>query len=560
MADRKASGSHNSPSYGYWGTLSDQIQASSDADINSSDLSNSDNTCNGNENNQFNILDSIHVGNKKLRRRALQCIVGVTNPFLLRTFSKFQNAIFIPSDAILRISSTANVPSSLSVGSSTGITKFASRIFPLASLFGSSASVEHKNEADTHKSSLSEGAVCRPDTETRAELRDSRPTYGYTTPNGPPPLYRRTYTAKMRNLSGTTTSLETIYDDWLASGGAGGGKSNRNSFHQPAVGSQSKKMGYVLLIYRGLSSCVTADRNILHKLSQFSSGNAAISPNGIDQGSDAFVLGGELLRDYFRSITLSLLRPFESMLSPLDHRSNLARKDTWADIVCSIGPGGSSINSVGSDASNSKYTSSLQSKSSVSSRSIQEGIPASLSVKRVGAGSLWLYADATTMLGNTDPNEALRVFMNSSQTETLPVSIFGSKGSMSNLLLQFFYTDHFQIWSEWRRNCLISQLCFSMIETSKNISMEQLLAAFAIELNAEILTCAQLTLLSNRIEKAMANVRAINSCSSVPELEDRILCAHMQKHLDDVNRLIFETSNITGSSSVMYSNVSDHCV
>ena len=184
-----------------------------------------------------------------------------------------------------------------------------------------------------------------------------------------------------------------------------------------------------------------------------------------------------------------------------------------------------------------------------------EGLPASLSVRRAGAGTLWLYADATTMLGTPDPSEAVKLFLSAQQSDSLPSSFAHSKAKFTEVALLFYLSSHFKLWCEWRRNRLVTQLCWSTIETSKNLSMEQLLSAFAVELNTEVLTVMQLNILADRIEKAMANARAINAFSSCPVSDDRILCAHMEEHLIGVRKLIAFNENRS-----MYSLCTEDCV
>jgi hypothetical protein len=475
------------------------------------------------------------VGNKKFAKCPPQCIIGITNPFLLRTFAKLRNAIFVPADA-----SDARSGNSGSSGKrvsadppAAGLTALAQKIFPM-SLFGSPVSkVVDSPDASPSKPSSS------PERE--------HVTYGYSTSRLPPPVYRRRYVARATHLDGATASLESAHDDWLSSGGAGDPRGRSGSHSGSAAGRRhSRKMGYVNLIYRDVPTAVP-DRQIQTNLSQFSSGDAARSPSGIDEESDAVLLGGSLLREHFKTLTLTLLRPFESFFSPIDPKSRLQKKDSWSDMVC--GPAG------GSAVWQQQRGLPVDLKGRMNSAAPLESPPASLSVRRAGAGALWLYADATTMLGTPDPSEAIKSYLSAQQSDALPFSFAHAKAKFTEIALLFYLSSHFKLWCEWRRNRLVTQLCWSTIETSKNLSMEQLLYAFAVELNTEVLTVAQLNILADRIEKAMANARAINAFSSCPVSDDRILCAHMEEHLLGVKKLIAFNQNRS-----MYDLCTEDCV
>jgi DNA-directed RNA polymerase alpha subunit len=91
-----------------------------------------------------------------------------------------------------------------------------------------------------------------------------------------------------------------------------------------------------------------------------------------------------------------------------------------------------------------------------------------------------------------------------------------------------------------------------MVETSKNLSLKDLLAAFAVEQETEVLTLNHLKSLAGRIESLMANVRALNAFASNPITNDSVLCGHMEAHLIAVNNLIAQRDG-----DAMYAGIPD---
>lgn len=394
----------------------------------------------------------------------------------MRSFSNFQNAVFIPADSTLAVNLSSN--SSGHVGAMSNFARLGMGFF-----LGSSKSLKHE-EAHEALPSHSIGASS---------------SFTPPVPRAPPRLFRHGYgPAKMMVISPPSTSLEEMYDRWCASGGAGRSKAGNTASDRRGV---SKKT-HVLLLVRSVP-LVAPDKSILYRLSQFSTGGSSESDNQFFDGSqefensDAVNVGGLLLREHFKMMTMTVLKPFDSFFSPVDYRPYAER------------------------------SASIFKKDN------------SLSVKRVGAKSLWIYADSATILGSVDSSEAIKTFLTFYQVGNLPPSLSAiGKSKVGNLLTMFADTDTFRVWAEWRKNSMVSQLCWSMVETSRDIPVNQLLAAFAIEQGKEVLLASDVAMLIHRVENTIANVRAINAASSTPVIDDGVLCGHMLQHLIELNKLL----------------------
>lgn len=437
---------------------------------------------------QSTLLDAIHIGNGC----SPQCIVGITNPFLLRSFASFQNAIFIPSEEPLV--QPVSPQGGDSEGSSTG------GLSGLANLGLSYFFKPPKGLHDLENTSV----------RTPSELSPSR-SFAPPLPRAPPRLYNRVYgPAKVSTINPATVSLEVVYDQWCVAGGAGRSKAGKSSYRKNA----SKKT-HVLLVLRE-APVVAADKSVLHRLSQFSLGaewdGSSFSDNCDYEDSDAVTIGGLLLREHIKMLTMTILKPFDSFFSPVACRS---------------------------------YDNTARSRTSILPS------PTSLSVRRMGAKSLWLYADSTTILGAAKAGDAIATFLSFYQVGNLPPSFSAmSKSKVGQLLLSFSKTTTFRVWVDWRRNIFISQLCWSMMETSKDLSLDQLLAYFAVEQSKDVLHVADISILIQRVENTIANIRAINGASSSPVKDDSQLCGHMLQHLVELTSLVTCAPN---TERVLYS-------
>jgi hypothetical protein len=246
------------------------------------------------------------------------------------------------------------------------------------------------------------------------------------------------------------------------------------------------------------------------------------------------LVGGLVLREHFKTLTLTLLKPFEVFFTPVDPKHEAAKqaKPVSGFEVMSAGgplrPGATRI------------------PPHLSASSPQQ------STRRAGAANLWLYADTATILGSPKPEDVVDHYILFTHFDSFPSSFGGSKSKLRSFMIGLFRSRHFQIWADWRRNAMISHLCRAMVETSKNISLKDLLAAFAVEQETEVLTLNHLKALAGRIESLMANVRALNAFASNPITNDALLCGHMEAHLIAVNNLIAQRDG-----DAMYAGIPD---
>lgn len=377
-------------------------------------------------------------------------IIGITNPFLLRSFSHIQNAIFLPG----------NKPPSVS-------SKVKKSVF-------SSRSSSHEKHVDSGFSEV----------------------------------------ATVLHPLGLNESLEDVYDNWLAASGVG-------------------SKGHVLLCTRRMHM-VVPDRHILQRAlssdyvedyAKEGSGTAVIGTSpvaGVASHSSndwmfnsaplekSKLVGNMLLREHFRQLTCSLMKPFLShfqitLASPAEARDVASHTSSYLTqtLLSSL---------------------SYIAPSATSLFSWQE----SSQKKPPQRANTFIYRNPLEYLMHHSIPDTIRKY----HSKHIPHCFLSNK--RSSLFNAFASSETFQAWYNYRRETLEVELLLQMAEICCEFSDAELLRLYAQEVHSspDQLTRPLLQQLADRIEQAIRRIK-----DKIPFPSD-LLLEKMTDHMNSVQLMI----------------------
>lgn len=392
-------------------------------------------------------------------KRYTSMIVGITNPFLLKSFSHFEAAIFLPICSLspIRFRSSTNLgsPSKIAVNVKTTTD---GNVSPL------SASKSRKKSLYSSRSSTNESPSDFSDSSARQSAVQYKCSFNKVSPE---------------------TSLEEIHERWIHYGGAGtvgssGGSSMIVVRHSVSVKPDSRIMELL------------SNPNLVEDLNQnkfpfsFDSTNEDGSITESREERDS-TIQNMLIREHFRHLTHALMKPFESHFQPravpLNHNS-------------------------------STYSSSPSSppRWENSSPSFSSGIAISTvssPTRRIGASFLWLYRNPLELLGNEPMSILVETYRHTSKN--IPTCFSSSK--RHRLYIQFAESDTYLNFYYWRRRHLCVQLMMEMALACSTLTGQELIEQFAIEKGSDIVTERQVRELTIRIQLYIQTLQNIQTNS-----------------------------------------------
>jgi hypothetical protein len=220
-------------------------------------------------------------------------LIGITNPFLLRSFSRFQCCIFVPNPYASKLKVP---PRTISVNNST----CSSSTSYFGSFFSSSANVTVSKNLGFHGAGLYQSQHTA---ESKTNIRNFSPLgVKVNSEDIGVDIFRKTgrkknnffcdsvYHSNLRVLD-INDSLENVYDEWQEVG--------------------MKKYGLTGIICSRSYPLILPDKDIQRRLSMLSTEprNVCESINMFD--CEKSVVGNMLLREHFRLLTCSFLKPFD---------------------------------------------------------------------------------------------------------------------------------------------------------------------------------------------------------------------------------------------------------
>lgn len=469
-------------------------------------------------------------------------IVGITNPFLLKTFSYADVVLFIPNPdtkfpATFMKQASDKASSSKLSSKKSNDTLFKSST-KLSSVFGSllaPSSLEDKSQRKV-SGNLTDDSIFKPSNKFSAlgiGIGNSKDD-SFISPSrddariapSPTPM-KAMLGVKVRKLR-SRESINDIYDEWVAAGGL---KVNSNHRH-------------VLLSYRSkpiiemdvdidarLSALLSPITQLPNDINQRFEANKIRQPSRdsiTDDPSDKEVIGNMLLREHFRNLTLAMLKPFEKYF----HMNR--------DAV-----DGGKVHS--SKTSSSSSSSSIE--KSASRDNILNGSPG-LSATRVGASSMLLYVNPNNLFGLEDVNKAVDEYKIASEMygyNHMPLCLRRC-ADWDVLVKLFASSDNFQAWSDWRRDLLVIRLLLDTSRMYQDVSLSEIIRAYAIEQGYQIVTATQLKELIDRIKNTL---QALTDIQSKYQIIAAILYAQYDQNITSKKHAIVRGKSSSDGSMIV---------
>ena len=516
-----------------------------------------------------------NCANPSTNSRLTSLIVGITNPFLLKTFSHFDVAIFLPMCSLspIKFNSGTNLGSPSHIDTITR-----------AAVDGN---VSPHSAARSRKKSLYSS---------RSSTNENKSNSSYESSSSAPssPFSSRVTNVEFPcsiNRVNMNASLEDNHERWMQSGGAGTsghgkGTSLLTLREQVSVKQDSR-------IVQLLSSSSIADDVSKEKL--FSTLTSFDEEFDSSQETERdSIIRNMLIREHFRQLTHSLMKPFESHFQPKSFSVPESVTSTSSSILLSLPiisstssfpslPSLSFSSSLSSSSTTTTTTSSSRTTKSITSTSTTamtlsssamtsnttkttttlmsnspgrhlplanggweifdptsnlakplppNGINSAISpTRRIGASFLWLYRNPLELLGNESLDTLVQNYRKNS-AKLIPNCFIPSK--TQTLFVLFGESDTFQNFYLWRRKHLSVQLMMEMALACSMLTGDELIEQFAIEKGSDVVTEKQVRELAVRISLYIRTLNNIQteSTSTLQELIER-----MNEHLNVISNL-----------------------
>mmetsp|Transcript_2872 Transcript_2872/g.4372 ORF Transcript_2872/g.4372 Transcript_2872/m.4372 type:complete len:903 (-) Transcript_2872:40-2748(-) len=445
-------------------------------------------------------------------------IVGITNPFLLKSFAHFDACIFLPV-----------IQSKAGSGGASPFSKVRGRKM---SLFSSRSSTRETTSEDG------------PDMSTSVSTSSTTTSLSITLPPDIPDTPVPDLPCSVSRLS-RQTSLEVVHDRWMASGGAGtSGGSGANTMlcirHSLSVRPDSRILQ--LVNSPAIEDILATQSSVSSSTSMFSMLGSILGEEETPslQGSDRqAIIGNMLLREHFRHLTYALMKPFESHFQARSdlHTSMPAaassisgsfwRADGGSPASKSPPRGEPSATSMGHSEDSTGATSGSRVSVLAKELSSTSRAPSPL---RKGASSLWLYRNPNELLGGDSFAASVKKYRKNARH--IPDCFVSSK--RQDLFMGFAESDTFQNYYRWRKKHLSVQLFMEMALACSSLTADELIEQFAIEKGSDIITKVQMKELMNRISlyiRTMSNVNS--SLASTEKIIER-----MKDHLNAISSFV----------------------
>jgi hypothetical protein len=466
-------------------------------------------------------------------------IVGITNPFLLKSFSHFDAAIFLPMCSLspIRFHSGQNLGSPCRIQIHVKATTDGN-VSPL------SASKSRKKSLYSSRSSTSESSA-KNDNDTSSSASSSSSSSAFPFTSGSASGSQQSAIQYQCHVSHVTRdiSLEQTHEKWIQNGGAG-----------TELGNGNCKGSSLIVIRQSIS--VKQDQRIIQLLSNptlvedlnqnqypFSAFSSAMgSSSGFeDEGmiqtreDRDTTVQNMLIREHFRHLTYALMKPFESHFQP---RAIPLHHLHQTNNTMSSSPSTSSSSGIGRwDSSSTTATAAAASAAAVNSVSTSAAVTSTTTItsissptRRIGASFLWLYRNPLELLGD-DPIPTL-VESYRKTSKNIPTCFSSSK--RQELFTSFGESDTFLNFYHWRRRHLSVQLMMEMALACSMLTGEELIEQFAIEKGSDVVTEKQVRELSIRIQLYIQTLQNIQTDSQGTTQE---LIGKMADHLEVISSL-----------------------
>ena len=471
-------------------------------------------------------------------------IVGITNPFLLKAFCHFDSCVFLP---------LYDIPQEDSSPLKAGEGKVHEPPSPFSavrsqrqSLFSSRST---SREMSVHPESSTRSVNSQGHEAGKIPFVDSPPSPpegACTPPKSSASAPAADFPCNVNRIA-TTTSLESVFDKWMASGGAGtavSGSKNTMLVLRSPVSVKPDSRILQLLNSACMEENLSSQQQPLAGL--FSSGSARYSP--CSEGAEAEkerrdIQANMLIREHFRQLTCWLMKPFEAHFQA---RSDLERSLAGA----SSGPwpsrGGTSPvistgapTPVGVEGSIELEVSTSSDEPTFGPASSANHMRSRLSLeiaaqqqsphRRRGASSLWLYRNPVELLGGDSIGASIRKYRKSGKH--IPECFLPAR--RQELFTAFAESDTFQNYYRWRKRNLTAQMMMEMALACCSLSGEELIEQFAIEKGSDVVTQMQMKELEARINMY---IRALSIVQSNP-VQTSWLIDKMKDHLITISQL-----------------------
>jgi hypothetical protein len=504
-------------------------------------------------------------------------IVGITNPFLLKSFSHFESSIFLPLYDLPPQVSGAAAASAVSTNSAKANVTECTSPFSAArgqrkSLYSSRSSSHDKGDGiETRSAGIaldigSRGSGKMPfislgkerDHVTHLNETDLRSSPAPLPSQAKPKIENPSSVAVGEfpcnvNRIGPNTSLESVHDKWVTSGGAGtmqnGVKNTMICIRHPVSVKPDTRI-LQLINSASIGEILTSQQQPLSSL--FSSVSMC-GPSYADMMKQEVesserdrrdIQANMLIREHFRQLTCWLMKPFEGHFQA---RSDLERSlpspsPSWSPLSSpaaagSFFPDGNSLPSEAPRSVHSVVDGVSASIGPVEDRPASHRSPLSLQIaaqqqsphRRRGASSLWLYRNPVELLGGESINSSIKKYRKSGRH--IPECFLSSR--RQELYSSFAESDTFQNYYRWRKRNLTAQMLMEMALACCSLSGKELIEQFAIEKGSDVITQVQMKELEARINMY---IRALSTVQSKPS-QTIWLIRKMQEHLQTISEL-----------------------
>lgn len=464
-------------------------------------------------------------------------IVGVTNPFLLRSFAQADAALFIPNPDAVRISEGK-------IRSSTSSTKrpkigslLKASIFQLSSSSEKNITEEQPKRKPSRKFSAlgigltADDLISSTDSSVQPLRDDSASPRISTT--------RPVLNAKIKIL-GSNESICDIYDKWIASGGLKILGSNRHTLlcirQKPLLSVDPEVESRLNAL---LSVQTTLPDNIQSRLK---ANHIRVGCDSItDEPSDKEIIANMMIREHFRNLTLSMLKPFEKLFHAT--YQNVAKKAT----------------SISSSRTVSSIMSSMR---ALTVASITRNA-SMMNSTRAGATSLLLYSSPIQFIGIDDIDVAVTQYKRDAELfgyNHVPACLRRCS-EWDVLVLRFADSGTFRAWSSWRRDLLVIQMLVDTSRLCHDISSMSLIESFMIEQGYEVAAYKHLQELISRIRITIGALEDVDtrfhdiaailfsqSSAAVPNCEGNIIELDIPTIVDSMKQHLREIIEIAESN------------
>jgi hypothetical protein len=494
-------------------------------------------------------------------------IVGITNPYLLKTFSHFDSCILLPIYEMPQPQdgSIPSPPPSQPNGKSPDncVSPFSAARSQRHSLYASrpsSKEVPPPPEAiflDIGSRGFGKMPMIGQNKVTDDPPRTPPPSLP---PRPPAPTRPEPEFPCSINRIGMSTSLEAVYDKWITSGGAGtmsaGAKNTMICLRHPVSVKPDTRILHMLnsASFDDVLGSQQQPLSALFSMRSSGSGAVASAESDLSERSRRDIQGNMLIREHFRQLTCWLMKPFEGHFqarSDLERSLPAAATSPWSNRSSpSPSPAGTPSYFKEEEASSaSTSTATIAAVTATSSTytimSSQDGAPVTGQLKshlslqiaaqqqsphrRRGASSLWLYRNPNELLGTESMGASIRRYRKSGRH--IPECFLQAR--RQELYTAFAESHTFLNYYRWRKKNLTAQMMMEMALACCSLSGQELIEQFAIEKGSDVITQLQMKELEARINMY---IRALSTVQSKPA-HTSWLISKMQEHLQAISQL-----------------------